>query len=114
MTLKTIKEKDTTIDERIEQGLNRIDKMEEVIDKLGFGFTSSKTNASTSQNKSHKFIFIPKSISTPPTKRNEDLKMISVHPNFINLIKDPISKPPIFPIIHSCAIEELDVKDDNT
>ena len=67
MTLKALKEKDTTIDERIEQGLNRIDKMEEVIDKVGSAFTPSKTNASTSQNKNPKFIYIPKSISTPPT-----------------------------------------------
>ena len=94
--------------------MNRIDKMEEVIDKVGSAFTPSKANASTSQNKNPKFIYIPKSISTPPTKRNEDLKMISVHPNFINLIKDSIYKPPIVPIIHGCVIEELDVKDDNT
>ena len=94
--------------------MNRIDKMEEAIDKVGSAFTPSKTNASTSQNKNPKFIYIPKSISTPLTKRNEDLKMISVHPNFINLIKDPIAKPPISPIIHGCVIQELDVKDDNT
>ena len=114
MTLKTLKEKDTIIDERVEQSLNRIDKMEEVIDKVGSAFTPSKANTSTSRSKSPKFISVPKSISTPPTKRNEDLKMISVHPNFINWIKDTIPKSHIVPIIHGCAIEELDVKDDNT
>ena len=87
MTSKTLKEKDTIIDERIEQGLNRIDKMEEVIDKVGSAFTPPKANTSASRNKNTKFIYIPKSVSTPPTQRNEDLKMISVHPNFISFTK---------------------------
>ena len=53
-------------------------------------------------------------MSTPPTKRDEDVKMISVHPNFINFIKDPIAKPHIAPTIHGCVIKELKVKDDST
>ena len=40
MILKTLKEKDTIIDERVEQSLNRIDKMEEFIDKVGSALTS--------------------------------------------------------------------------
>ena len=32
MTLKTLKEKDTIIDESVEQSLNRIDQMKEAID----------------------------------------------------------------------------------
>ena len=113
--MKTLKEKDATIDKRVEQGLSRIDKMEEVIDKVSSAFTPSKTSASTSQDKNPKFIFIPKSISTPPSKRNEDLKMISVHTNFINMIRDPIiMPPPLIPRKHGCVIEDLDKKDDNT
>lgn len=40
--------------------------------------------------------------------------MVRVHPNFANLIKDPIFKSSMVSTIRGCVIEELDVKDDNT
>ena len=112
--MRTLKEKDAIFNERVEQGLSRIDKMEEVIHKVGSAFTPSKANEVTSRSKSPKFIYIPKSVSTYPTKRNKHIKMISVHLDFPNLIKEPIFKSPIVTITLGGTVEDVDVKDENT
>ena len=59
-----------------------------------------------------------------------DLKMISIHPNFVEIVKDPTYKDEFFGLIprsiviesvhakflkkFSCVIEELETKDDST
>ena len=110
-TLKELKGKDTMFNEKVELGFSRIDKMEEVMVKMGSAFSPPKTKPSTPQGGSFKSMYVPKDNGVLPIKRNEDLKMIRVHTDFINTIKDPIVKTPKK---HACIIEELDVKDDNT
>ena len=96
---------------------------------MGSTFSFVKTIEKTPPSKNPKFIYVPKNRGAPP-RNGEDLKMISVHPNFVDLIKEPIienkcldfvptsviiknmcAKPPRK---HGCVIEELDLKDDNT
>ena len=50
-TLKMLKEKEPIINERIEQGPARIDKLEEIINNLGSAFSSVKTIDRTPPNK---------------------------------------------------------------
>ena len=37
-----------------------------------------------------KLMYVPKNKGESSSKENEDLKAISVHPNFFNIIKEPI------------------------
>ena len=96
---------------------------------MGSTFASVKTTSNFSPTKATKFIYVPKNKGESSSKGNEDLKMISVHPNFINIIKEPIAisefldflprsviinKTKESPRGYKCAIEELHTKDDNT
>jgi hypothetical protein len=75
-------------------------------------------------------MYVPKNKGATSSNGSEDLKMISVHPNFINLIKEPIYENKFLsffprsvivknmyaktPRKHGCVINELYMKDDNT
>jgi archaellum component FlaC len=130
IALKTLKEKEPIINERIDQSSARIDKLEEIFNKLGSAFSSTKNIDRTARNKNCKFIYVPKVKGATSSKGSEDLKMISVYPNFINIIKEPIHKNKILDFVprsvmmrnsyvksirkKGCVIEELETKDDNT
>ena len=75
-------------------------------------------------------MYVPKNKVTTSSNGSEDLKMISVHPDFIDLIKEPIYENEFFNFVprsvlfknihakppkkHGCVIEEFETKDDNT
>ena len=90
--MKTLQEKEPIINERIEQSPARIDKLEEIINNLGSAFSSAKNLDRTPPNKNCKFIYVPKVKGATSSKGSEDLKMISIPPNFIDIIKEPIHK----------------------
>src|SRR3989337_1167084 len=90
ITLKMLKEKEPIINERMEQSPARIDKLEEIINNLGSAFSSAKTIEKTTPSKNCKFTYVPKTNGATSSKGNKDLKMISVHPNFIDVIREPI------------------------
>jgi hypothetical protein len=117
------------VNERVEQSPARIDKIEEIIINLGSDFSSIKNIDKNSPNKNCKFIYVPKTNGANSSKRDEDLKMISVYPNFIDIIKEPVHKSKILDFVpksvmmntcvkssrrNGCVIEELETKDDNT
>ena len=73
-------------------------------------------------------MYVPKNKGESSSKENEDLKSISVHPNFFAIIKEPfatnefldflprsliINKKKETPKGYMCSIEELPTKDDN-
>ena len=104
--------------------------MEEIINNLGSAFSSVKTIERTPRSKTCKFIYVPKNKGATSGNESEDLKMISVHPNFIDLIKEPIYENKFLTFVprsvivknmyaktprkHGCVIKELDMKYDNT
>ena len=99
--------------------------MEEIFSNLSMAFTTTKIIEETpvksrrSKNKG----------ATPSDSNKGDLKMISIHSDFVEVIKDPFCKNEIFEFIprsvvienlyvkslrdSKCLIEELD-KDDKT
>ena len=73
-------------------------------------------------------MYVPKNKGESSNKENVDLKSISVHPNFLGIIKEPfatnefldflprsliINKKKETPKGYKCFIEELPTKDDN-
>jgi rRNA processing protein Gar1 len=129
VTLKNLREKEPIVNEKIDQDSSRIGKLEDIITNLGSAFASIKTTPNIPPTKVTKFIYVPKNKGESSGKENGDLKMISVHPNFINIIKLPIAmsgfldflprsvtidKTKETPRGYNCAIEELHTKDDNT
>ena len=86
-TLKMLKEKESVINEGIEQSPAGIDKLEEVINNLGFTFSSVKTIERSPPSKNCKFLYVPKNKGSTSINGSEDLKMISVHHGFNYLIK---------------------------
>ena len=80
-----LKEKGTIIHERIEESPSRVDKLEEIFSNLSTTFTATKIIKETpvksrrSKNKG----------ATPSDSNKEDLNMISIHPDFVEVIKDP-------------------------
>jgi hypothetical protein len=129
MTLKNLREKEPIVNEKIDQDSTRIRKLEDIITNLGSAFASVQTTPNFPPTKTAKFIYVPKNKGESSSKENEDLKMISVHPNFINIIKEPIAtsefldflprsmtidKTKESPRVYKGAIEELHTKDDNT
>ena len=97
---------------------------------MGSAFSSAKTIDRNPPNKNCKFMYVPKAKGATSSKGNEDLKMISVHPDFIDIIKEPIYKSKILNFVprsimikksyvksprkSGCVIEDLETKDDNT
>ena len=91
ITLKNFKEKGPIVDEKIEQYSTRIGKLEDIITNLGSAFASVKNTLNFPPKKVAKFVYVPKSKVETSSKDNEDLKMIIVHPNFINITKEPVA-----------------------
>ena len=113
------------IHERIEESPSWIDKLEEILSNLSTASTTTKIIEETpvksrrSKNKG----------GTSSDSNKGDLKMISIHPDFVEVIRDPFCKNEIFEFIprsvvienlyakslgdSKCLIEELD-KDDKT
>ena len=67
--------------------------------QLRFRFSSAKNIDRTLPNKNCKFIYVPKVKSATSSKGSEDLKMISVHSNFIDIMKEPIHKSKILDFV---------------
>ena len=63
------------------------DKLKDIITNLGSAFSSVKNTSNTPPTKVAKFIYVPKNKGESSSKKNEDLKSISVHPNFFDIIK---------------------------
>ena len=76
-----------------------------------------------------KLMYVPKNKGETSSKGNADLKSISVHPNFLTILKEPfatndfldfvprsliINKKKQTPGSYRCLIEELPTKDGNT
>ena len=129
VALKNLKEKEPIVNEKIDQDSTRIGKLEDIITNLGSAFTSVKTTPNFPPTKTAKFIYVPKNKGETFDKENGDLKMISVHPNFVNIIKEPIATSEFLDFLprsviidktkgspkgYRCAIEGLHTKDDNT
>ena len=123
-----IKKKEPIVNERIDLDSTRIGKLENTITNLGSAFSSVK-NTPNPPTKTAKFIYVPKNKGESSSKENEDLKSISVHPNFFDIIKEPfatiefldfsprsliINKTKEPPKGHVCSIEELHTEDGNT
>ena len=120
-----LKERGILIHERIEESPSRIDKLGEIFSNLSTAFTTTKIIEETpvksrrSRNKG----------ASSSNNDKGDLKMISIHPNFVEVIRDPFCKNEIFKFTprsiaikglyakylkdSKCLIEELD-KDDKT
>jgi hypothetical protein len=129
-TLKLLREKEPVVNERVEDSPSRIDKLEAIFSNMSSAFSSIKTIEKTPISKNLKSTHAHRNKDATSSSNNEDLKMISVHPNFVDLIKGPICKNtsldfvPMSLIIknlydrtsreNGCVIEELKTKDDNT
>jgi len=104
----------------LDQDSSRIGKLEDIITNLGSAFASVQTTPNFTPSKTAKFVYVPKNKGESSSKGDEDLKMISVHPSFINIVREPIatsesldflprsiiidrSKEP--PRVYKCAIE---------
>ena len=127
--LKLIKEKEPAFNERIEESTPGIDKLEEFFSNLTTAFSLAKTIEKTLA-KISKITQVTKNKGATSNSNKEDLKMISIHPYFVEVIKDPIGKNEFFKLvprsivienlyakslkISKCLIEELETKDDNT
>ena len=112
--------------ERIEESSSRIDKLEEIFSNLSTASASAKIVEKTPV-KIGKTTQVTKSKGAPSSK--EDLKMISIHPGFFEVIRDPLGKNEFFKFVprsivienlydkslrnFKCLIEELN-KDDKT
>ena len=74
-------------------------------------------------------MYVPKNKGESSSKENEDLKSISVHPNFFDIIKEPFATNEFLDFLpwnliiiknkeppkgYECSIEELHTEDDNT
>ena len=127
VALKFFKEKEPMVNEKIDQDSTRIDKIEDIITNLGSTFPSMKNTPSNANIA--KLMYVPKIKGETSSKGNADLKSISVHPNFLTILKEPfatndfldfmprsliINKNKETPRSYRCLIEELPTKDANT
>ena len=80
MTLKNLKEKEPIVNEKLDHDSARIGKLEDVITKLGSAFAAVQNTPNFAHNKATKLVYVPKNNGEPSSKRDEDLKMLSVHP----------------------------------
>ena len=65
--------------------------MEEIFSNLSTDFASAKTTEKT-PTKIRKITQATKNKGATSNSNKEDLKMISIHPDFVEVIRDPISK----------------------
>ena len=129
VTLKSFKEKEPIVNEKIDQDSTRIGKLEDISTNLGSAFSSVKNTPNPPTARVAKLMYVPKNKGESSSKENADLKSISVHPNFFAIIKVPyatnefldflprsliINKKKETPNGYKCFIEELHTKDDNT
>ena len=127
VALNFFKEKEPMVNEKIDQDSTRIDKIEDIITNLGSAFSSVKNTPSNA--KIAKLMYVPKNKGETSNKGNADLKSISVHPNFLAILKEPfatndfldfvprgliINKKEETPRGYRCLIEEFPTKDGNT
>ena len=117
---KLLKEKGTIIHE----SSSSIDKLEDIFSNLGTTFASAKTLMKISKTTQ-----VDKNKGSTCSNDKGDLKMISIHPNFIEVIRDPFWENKFSNLmprniasenLHAkslknpkCSIERLD-KDDKT
>ena len=128
VTLKSFKEKESIVNERIDQDSTRIGELEDIITNLGSTFSYMK-NTPTPPTKIAKLMYVPKNKGESSSKENADLKSISVHSNFFALIKETfatndyldflpksliITKNKESPMGYKCSIEELSAKEGTT
>ena len=115
------------VNEKIDQDSTRIDKIEDIITNIGSAFSSMKN---TPPNvKIAKLMYVPKNKGETSSKENADLKSISVHPNFLSILKEPFATNDFFDFVPRSLIinkkeetprgdrrliEELPTKDGNT
>ena len=129
VTLKNLREKEPIVNEKIDQDSTRISKLEDSITNMGSAFSSVKTTPNLPPTKIAKFTYVPKNKGESLSKNNEDLKSVSVHPNFHDIIKESIVmngfldflprsltiyKIKESPKNHKCVIEDFHAKDENT
>src|SRR6266511_3674872 len=97
--------------DRIEESPSQIDKLEEIFSNLSAAFASSKTIEKT-PIKIGKTIQVTKNKSATPSHNNkEDLKMISIHPNFVEVMRDPLCKNKFLKLVpRNIVIENLYAK----
>ena len=80
---KLLKVKGTIIHERIEESPSRIDKLEEIFSNLSTALASAKTIEKTPV-KSGKVTQVTRNKGATSSNGNKgDLKMISIHPDFV-------------------------------
>ena len=96
--------------ERIEES-PQIDKLEEIFSNLSTVFASAKTMEKTPV-KIGKITQVTKNKgATSSNISKEDLKMISIHPDFVEVIRDPFGKNEFFKFVpRSIVIENLYAK----
>ena len=102
-------------------------KNEDIITNLGYAFYSMKNTPPNA--KIAKLMYVPKNKGETSSEENTDLKSISVHPNFLTILKEPfatndfldfvprsliINKKKETPKSYRCIIEEFPTKDGNT
>ena len=96
--LKVLKEKEPAFNERMKESPARIDKLEEIFSNLSTAFASAKTIEKT-PIKIGKITQVTKNKGATSNSNKEDLKMISIHPNFVEVVKDPTCKNEFFNLI---------------
>ena len=113
----------------MEESTSRIDNLEEIFSNLSLGFPSVKTIGKT-PIKIGIIAQVTKNKGATSSNNKEDLKMISIHPDFVEVVRDTTCKNEFFNLIprsivienlygkslknSKCLIEELETKDDNT
>ena len=111
------------------RGPSRIDKLEEIFCNFSSAFASVKTIEKTPV-KISKITQVTKNKGATSKNNKDDLKMISIHPYFVEVVRNPNCKNEFFNLIprsivienlyakslknSGCMIEELETKDDNT
>lgn len=108
---KLLKEKGTVIHEWIEASPSRIDKLEEIFSNLSTAFASAKTIEKTPVKIGEITQVTKNKGATYSNNSKEDLKMISIHPDFVKVIRDPLGKNEFFKFFpRSIFIENLYAK----
>ena len=88
MTLKKLKEREPTVNEKLGHDSARIGNLEDVITNLGSTFAAVQNTPNFAHNKATKFVFVPTNSGEPSSKIYENLKMLSVHPTYGLSTKD--------------------------
>ena len=105
-----LKDKGTIIHERIEETTSWIDKLEEIFSNLSTPFSSAKTIEKTPV-KIGKITHVTKNKGATSNSSKEYLKMISIHPDLVEVVKEPTCKNEFFKLVpRSIVIENLYAK----